>query len=340
MKLFLESNPGLKSRFNKEILFEDYSEYELLSIFEAFCKPYGMQLHPEAEQYVSAYLSWLVTHKDPVDQAWRKALQACAEFINKGNEIDIVFAILSDDILDAGTKALKEVAPQYATAVKGDWQTSEMPTKHDTFILDRCFTPEQMKALRKGNIPQEMEDKWFSGNTSSVNLPAFALEEMEQKIECDNCGAHYAVVGSAFYRPCCGKNSAKLTFNNTINKVRSKIKNIPLIYNTVAVYSKDEAERTCTSLIESSISDLVVAFQRVCECVYPQIDGAKPIKKNVFQRLNDGNTLWEELTGEGYHDWITPAQYKQLVICFQQRHLLQHQDGIVDQEYISKSGKS
>lgn len=97
----------------------------------------------------------------PVDQAWRKALQACADFINKGNEIDIVFAVLTDDILNAGTKALKAVDPQYATAVKGDWKTSEMPAKHDTFILDRSFTPEQMKALRKGNIPQEMEDKWF-----------------------------------------------------------------------------------------------------------------------------------------------------------------------------------
>ena len=97
----------------------------------------------------------------PVDQAWRKALQACAEFIGKGNGIDIVFAVLDDGILEAGKKALREVAPQYAAAVRGDWKTSEMPARHDTFILERSFTPEQMKALRKGHIPREMEDKWF-----------------------------------------------------------------------------------------------------------------------------------------------------------------------------------
>ena len=97
----------------------------------------------------------------PVDQAWRKALQACADFIGKGNEIDIVFAVLNNGIQEAGNKALKEVASQYAIALKGDWQTSEMPAKHDVFILKRSFTPKQMKALRKGNIPQEMEDKWF-----------------------------------------------------------------------------------------------------------------------------------------------------------------------------------
>lgn len=38
MNRFLESNPGLKSRFNKSITFEDYSPNELLDIFELFCK--------------------------------------------------------------------------------------------------------------------------------------------------------------------------------------------------------------------------------------------------------------------------------------------------------------
>ena len=36
-----------------------------------------------------------------------------------------------------------------------------MPKKRATFILDRTFSPQQMAALRRGNIPQAMEDKWF-----------------------------------------------------------------------------------------------------------------------------------------------------------------------------------
>lgn len=112
------------------------------------------------------------------------------------------------------------------------------------------------------------------------------------------------------------------------------------VENQLMDASKDEAERTCISLIESSISDLVVAFQRVCECVYPQLEGALPLKRNVFQRINDGNALWVGLVGKGYQDWITPIQYAKLQRCFQQRHLLQHQDGVVDEEYIKKSGDS
>lgn len=180
----------------------------------------------------------------------------------------------------------------------------------------------------------------YDGPTSFVSLPAEAMEEMEQKIQCENCGTRYSVIGSAFFCPCCGKNSARQTFANTINKVQAKVNNIEKIREVLARDSKDVASRTCTSLLESSISDLVIALQRVCECVYPQLQNSKPLKQNVFQRLNDGSVLWKELTGEGYEDWLTPIEMKKLRICFQQRHLLQHKDGIVDQEYISKSGDS
>lgn len=63
MEVFLESNPGLKSRFNKNIVFEDYTQDELFAIFKAFCTPYGMDLNTEAESYLMAYLKRLMEHK-------------------------------------------------------------------------------------------------------------------------------------------------------------------------------------------------------------------------------------------------------------------------------------
>ena len=36
-----------------------------------------------------------------------------------------------------------------------------MPKQHETFILRRSFSESEMNALRCGNIPQAMEDKWF-----------------------------------------------------------------------------------------------------------------------------------------------------------------------------------
>ena len=63
MKKFLESNPGLKSRFNKNIFFEDYSEDELFEIFYLSCNKYGMLLTEEAKNVLKNYLHKLCQNK-------------------------------------------------------------------------------------------------------------------------------------------------------------------------------------------------------------------------------------------------------------------------------------
>lgn len=63
MNRFLESNPGLKSRFNKSIIFEDYSPNELLDIFELFCKLNDMNLSSDARDNLIQYLSKLCNEK-------------------------------------------------------------------------------------------------------------------------------------------------------------------------------------------------------------------------------------------------------------------------------------
>lgn len=47
----------------------------------------------------------------PVDKAWRKAIQACNDFINNNvdYEIEIVFAVIDDCILNIGLETLQEI---------------------------------------------------------------------------------------------------------------------------------------------------------------------------------------------------------------------------------------
>ena len=100
----------------------------------------------------------------PVPEAWRKAFDACNDFLNKHKDIslDIIFAVLDDKILETGRGVLKShAALRYKPADRNDWKTEKMPDQHETFILPRAFTEKQMAVLRRGNIPQEMEDKWF-----------------------------------------------------------------------------------------------------------------------------------------------------------------------------------
>jgi len=47
MKRFLEANPGLKSRFSQQILFENYSLSELMEILDQFCIKNGYTIQSE-----------------------------------------------------------------------------------------------------------------------------------------------------------------------------------------------------------------------------------------------------------------------------------------------------
>jgi len=180
----------------------------------------------------------------------------------------------------------------------------------------------------------------YKGHSSGSHymLPIPASEEMQLKIQCKSCQARYSVIGSAFFCPACGHNSAEETFDRSIKKIEDKIKNLPVIRKAVAQVSKDEAETTCRSLIESSFNECIVAFQRFCEVVFAEKSPGTKVKFNAFQNLDMGSDYWRQLLSETYSDWLTPSELSQLNKLFQQRHLLAHTEGIIDQKYIDKSG--
>ena len=55
MKSFIESNPGLKSRFNRFIHFEDYTPAELYKIFTGLCAKNQYTLSEDAELIARDY---------------------------------------------------------------------------------------------------------------------------------------------------------------------------------------------------------------------------------------------------------------------------------------------
>jgi len=59
MEEFLNSNPGLQSRFNKYINFDDYTPEELLDIFRGMCRKNGYKLTENAEEKVKQMLEFL-----------------------------------------------------------------------------------------------------------------------------------------------------------------------------------------------------------------------------------------------------------------------------------------
>ena len=64
MPRFIDSNPGLKSRFNKYIFFPDYNEEELFLIFKSFLPKNDYVIDDDAAELVKQHLSKLYLNRD------------------------------------------------------------------------------------------------------------------------------------------------------------------------------------------------------------------------------------------------------------------------------------
>lgn len=174
------------------------------------------------------------------------------------------------------------------------------------------------------------------GTQRTFVLPAKAAEAMQLEIQCESCSARFAVIGSAYFCPACGFNSVLRTFNDSLRKIRAKKDGEEAVRKSLSeTIGADDAELTCRSLRETCLTDGVTAFQKYCEGLYEPYGSPQ---MNAFQRIDDGSRLWLEAVGAGYEEWLTPEELLVLKVLYQKRHLLAHQEGIVDDRYIQKSG--
>jgi len=223
------------------------------------------------------------------------------------------------------SKAQVEHARQQAiSAVKGEI--------HNALITGA----QKFNRAQSKNSFISMSMKVSGGPVTTTVIPAKAAEEMQLEIACENCSTRFAVIGSAYFCPACGHNSVTKTYSDSLRKIRVKVDSLDTIRQAITDSTgKDEAEVTCRSLLESCISDGVVAFQKYCEGLHAKY-GDSPF--NAFQRLDQGSELWVRAVGKGYDTWLKSDEIARLKVLYQKRHILAHNEGIVDAQYLAKSG--
>lgn len=63
MKIFINSNPGLKSRFNRFIHFPDYSVEEMVEIIKKMAEKANYFFSNEAEVYLNKFFTWIIQNE-------------------------------------------------------------------------------------------------------------------------------------------------------------------------------------------------------------------------------------------------------------------------------------
>ena len=114
MEAFLVSNPGLRSRFAREITFPDYSVDELQAIFRKLLSEHEYTLEPDAEQVLGRILSGLGTRDDSGNARFARTLfeqalnrQALRLSLDETRNLD---ALDRDDVMTLTADDLTEAA--------------------------------------------------------------------------------------------------------------------------------------------------------------------------------------------------------------------------------------
>ena len=216
-------------------------------------------------------------------------------------------------------------------------------------------TPEQFRQIRetgiahvKGQLDEAIQGAhkpvidaglmaWtYQAGERPLVVPADAAPVMTQRSTCEACGCAYASIGAAFFCPACGHNSARTTFAGALTTVRGMM---GLADRMAAVVDdRDAAADAARHLAENSLVRVWASFQRFAEASYLARPGTTPPRRNAFQSLAESDRLWQPVIGKTYTDILTEPEYGDLVRLIQGRHVLAHQDGIVDGDYVAHSG--
>lgn len=167
-----------------------------------------------------------------------------------------------------------------------------------------------------------------------------ATEVMTQEFRCEKCNCRYSSIGAAFFCPSCGTNAVLVTFSNSLETVEKTVDSTSIIRQAlVNSYDENMAEDSIRHICENGLVKIISSFERYAEACFNKLPNSCQYKLhyNQFQRLMESDCLWKNATSTGYSDILNDKEYQTLNRYFQQRHLLAHRDGIVDQKYIDRA---
>jgi hypothetical protein len=191
---------------------------------------------------------------------------------------------------------------------------------------------------RNGWITMKME---YKPGRPKVIVPHEVAELMQQKFNCENCGCRYSSIGASFFCPACGHNSVERDFQSAVKSVEKMFDSLEVVRAALIEHEgRDVASDTIRQMLETSLGKLTGSFQRFMEALFNKTaEGTKTKQRpNVFQNLAESSDLWQIAGYKRYEELLNSQQWYHMRRLFQQRHLLSHCDGIIDQRYIEKTG--
>ena len=242
---------------------------------------------------------------------------------------------------------------EFGTGLKGEGLPCHCPycghaAGHDQFwtkaqfeyaesVAMRKITNALHKDLKKLEFDHKPKGAFGIGISMKVKpgrptpIHYYREEQLETEVVCDNCTLRYSVYGVFAFCPDCGQHNSPQILDKNLEVVAKML-------DLATGAEKSLAEK----LIENALEDCVSAFdgfgRELCRVHANRARDPARAEKMRFQNLEGARTAYLDLFGIDLSADLGPEEWRAAVTAFQKRHLVAHKLGVVDQDYITKTG--
>jgi hypothetical protein len=171
------------------------------------------------------------------------------------------------------------------------------------------------------------------------SLPAYEEGQVRRTITCVKCESVYAVYGATAFCPACGPRGAADTVLESIERGRRSL----ALEDALPDDLREEAraagvfDKTAADAVKEVVTLFEVFARDQFATREPRHEEILRHRgRGVFQRLDDVEALFTEHVGDSISAHVPEAVWSRLQVVFQQRHVLVHRQGIIDEQYVQR----
>jgi hypothetical protein len=153
------------------------------------------------------------------------------------------------------------------------------------------------------------------------------------------CGTVYAVYGATAFCPICGPRATADTVLEAIERGRRSLALEDMLPDDLRQQAQADGvfDKTAADAIKEVATLFEVFIRDQFETRVPEHrEIVRHRGRGVFQRLDDADAMFAECTGTAISAYVPEAIWSRLQLVFQQRHVLTHKQGIVDEQYVQR----
>jgi Zn ribbon nucleic-acid-binding protein len=171
------------------------------------------------------------------------------------------------------------------------------------------------------------------------SLPEHVEAQARRVLVCGTCDSRYGVLGSAAFCPSCGPRHPAETLADAVLASRRAL----ALEDALTDEGREQAQAdgVLDDLAANAIKSVVSFFEAAIRANFtrrvPRADQILATEHGaVFQRLDDVARLYRDHLGVDPPNALGEELWQRLGQTFQQRHVLIHQHGHVDQKYVDR----